>query len=115
MFDAQFQPDAQGPDKANDRLRNLLQKWEAVEPAPGFESAVWQKIRAAPAEAPRRIRFELRPAWMNVAAAAAGVLLGVGLAFFTDATPGERHTNEPLLQARTLAGSYLAMATGGAR
>ena len=112
--------EAQAGDK---RLSALLQGWKGLETHLSFEAAVWRRLRAASAPEQRAIPavttlrdwFVPRSAWVNAAAVAAGILVGVGLAFFAPAARGGRHANEPLLHAQTLAGSYLTMVTGGPR
>ena len=120
MHGERFGPDNGDGDK---RLTALLREWKTVEPEPAFEAAVWRRIRAQSAPPSRhtalsnlRAWLELRPVWANAIAAAAGILAGVGLAFFAPASGGERRTGDPLLHSETtLAGSYIAMATGEAR
>ena len=110
-----------GKEPAGDeRLSVLLQQWKSVEPQADFEAAVWHRIRADRAvdRGSRRFVETWRewlaplPAWVNVAAAAAGIVVGIGMGFSTPAAPGGRQADEPLLHSQTLAGSYLAMATG---
>jgi hypothetical protein len=104
----------------DERLSTLLHEWKGIEPRADFEAAVWRRIRADQAadRGRRRILEAWRewldplPAWVNVAAAAAGIVVGIGMGLSTPAAPGGRQADEPLLHSQTLAGSYLAMATG---
>jgi hypothetical protein len=106
-------------------LSRLLHAWRAIEPPADFEAAVWGRILAsACAPAPGRLaaagttprrRFVPGAAWVNTLAAAAGLVLGIGLASSVSAHRTGRHADEPLLHARTLAGSYVTLATGAAR
>jgi anti-sigma-K factor RskA len=104
----------------DERLSALLQQWKSVEPQADFEAAVWRRIRADRAADRDRRRFgetwrewlDPLPAWVNVAAVAAGIVVGVGMAFSAQPSHVGRQTNDPLLHSQTLAGSYLAMATG---
>jgi hypothetical protein len=104
----------------DERLSALLQQWKSVEPQADFEAAVWRRIRADRVADRGRRRFVESwrewlaplPAWVNVAAAAAGIVVGIGMGFSMAAAPGGRQADEPLLHPQTLAGSYLTMATG---
>lgn len=102
------------------RLRALLMQWKGVEPQADFEAAVWRRIRVAQGndqglkpilEACREWLAPLPP-WVNVAAAAAGIIVGVGVGLINSRAPDGRHGVEPLLHPQTFAGSYLAMTTG---
>ena len=105
------------------RLHGLLRAWRGAEPTADFEAAVWRRLREADLPAARRaglagrqpLRFSPGRAWANALAAAAGVMVGVGLAFSAAAPQSGRHGDEPLLHARTLAGAYLALVAGGGR
>jgi hypothetical protein len=120
MLGNRFRSESGKQPSGDERLSVLLQQWNSVEPKANFESAVWQRIRATRSadRGRRRILEAWRegivplPAWVNVAAAAAGIVVGVGMGFSTPAAPGGRQADEPLLHSQTLAGSYLAMATG---
>lgn len=109
--------------EGDELLSRVLQTWRGIEPRDNFEAVVWRRIRTAsvsekrfvPAAIDVRAWFVPRPVWLSAAAAVAGLVFGVGLAFSTSGGRDGRQTADPLLQAQTLAGSYLAMATGGAR
>lgn len=104
-------------------LSTLLRQWKGVEPSADFETAVWRRIRTASASEPRSLSIIgfvrdwilSHPALASVAAAAAAIVVG-GLAGISVPMTQESHqAAEPLLHTQTLAGSYLAMATGGSR
>ena len=123
MLGRRSSPERSRLQDGNEHLSRLLQEWQGIEPRVNFEEGVWRRIRAVaassqqpnPARAILRSWFVPRPVWVSAAATVAGVVLGVGLAFSTSAARDARPTDEPLLYARTLAGSYLTMVTGGAR
>ena len=123
MFGKRYRLGSSEARVGDERLSALLQGWKGLETHLNFEAAVWRRIRAAAVSEPRafpavttlRDWFVPRSAWVNAMAAAAGIFVGVGLAFFALAARDGRHANEPLLQARTLAGSYITMVTGGTR
>ena len=123
MFGRRFSLGSNTAQPDDGRLSALLDQWKSIEPQANFEAVVWRRIRAAsaPEQQPLPVAIILRDwfvprsAWVNAAAVAAGILVGVGLAFFAPAARGGRHANEPLLHAQTLAGSYLTMVTGGPR
>ena len=108
---------AQGSDE---RLSALLQKWKSPEPSADFESAVWQGIREASATEEGRLSLvtTLRewlvpcPAWVNVLAAAAGLVVGLQLAFATPVEPSRHTIDVTLPHSQTLASAYLATVTG---
>jgi len=105
------------------KLNGLLQEWQAIKPSANFNSDVWRRIRLTStqerpsfiAAIPLREWFVPRLAWVNVLAAAAGIIMGLGLAFSAPAMSNRNHNEETLLSQQTLAGSYLAMAAGGTR
>ncbi len=102
------------------RLSAALKGWHVVEPSPGFDQGVWDRIRReAVATPPRLTVIEflrltlLQPAWAAAAAAVIGVGIGIGVALVTPRSAAFGIQTERLLQRDTLAGSYLAMTTGG--
>ncbi len=123
MFERHLRPESGKTQEGDERLAALLQEWKGVEPQSNFESCVWRRIRAAsaleqrplPALTVLRDWFVPRTAWANAMAAAAGIIVGVGLALSTPAMRDGHQTNEPLLHSQTLTGSYLTMVTGGTR
>lgn len=124
MLGTRFRSESGNGPAGDKRLSALLRQWESVEPQTDFEAAVWQRIRAdRVTDQGRRSMLETwrewlapLPAWANVAAAAAGIVAGVGLGLSAQpAAHGGRQADEPLLHSQTLAGSYLAMATGRTR
>ncbi len=102
------------------RLSALLRQWEGVEPRDDFDAAVWRKIRMGlPTEfrrAPRSGRLlrwvPARLAGTTAIAAAAAVVVGVGMGFLSQRTVPMRPASHPLLQSRTVAGAYLSAITG---
>ena len=106
----------------NARLSTLLKEWSAVEPSPAFDQGVWARIRRETVTAPPRValldflRLALaRPAWAAAAAAVIGIGLGIVAALVAPRPAVAGPQTERLLQRDTLAGSYLAMTTGGIR
>jgi len=101
-----------------DRLNAVLGEWRGVKPPANFEAAVWGRIRAVSASESfggwlaRILGDAILPpsAWATSMAAALAILIGV-----LWAGQGRHQADEPLLHSRTLAGAYLAMATGGTR
>ena len=102
-------------------LRQRLREWPGLEPRPDFEAAVWRRV-AAPA-APAFNGFEawqawigVRPAWAGAAAALIAVAVGIASTAMLPQPPrGTLALPTPSLQGQTLAGAYLAMASGDAR
>lgn len=122
MFGRRFRSKSRNEQEGNERLTALLHEWKDIEPQAGFEAKVWSRIRAVSMPEQRRFNvattlewFTPHPVWVNALAVAAGIAVGVGLAFSTPAMHDNRQTDEPLLHSQTLAGSYLAMAAGGTR
>lgn len=123
MFGRRFRSESRKAQEGDERLSMLLREWKGATSPPNFEAAVWRRIRIASAPEQRRLRLVTtlrewlvpRPAWANTMAAAAGIVVGVGLAFSTPVAHGGRSAAEPLLDSQTLAGSYLAMVTGETR
>lgn len=122
MFRSEHRSAGAPQDGCDLRLRALLREWPTPDPRGGFEAAVWRRIRAAAAEirplpgrSHVRCWLALRPAWANALAAAAGIVVGVGLAVAGSGAQAGRLADEPLLHSQTLAGSYLTMVTGGTR
>jgi hypothetical protein len=102
------------PIAKDEHLTALLQEWQGIKPGANFEAEVWAKIRHT---SQPHIRERVRPssAWANALAMAAGLVLGVGLAFTAPSTHERTHGDSSLLQTHTLTGSYLALAAGGIR
>lgn len=109
-----------GNSGGDERLKTLLQAWKCAEPPGNFESNVWRRIRAGqPVEERRYPALTVlqdwlapRPVWTSLLAAAAGILLGIGLGIAMPGRPHPGHDTGPLLNSRTLAGSYLTMMGG---
>jgi hypothetical protein len=115
--------DGHGEAHSDERLHALLHEWKGVEPRANLEAAVWRSLRTAAVPVPRGLAFILAvrdwilppPVWAGALSATAAILVGVFAGVSTSAGRDSRVAAEPLLHARTLAGSYLAMVTGGAR
>lgn len=111
------------PQKYDERLNSLLHEWRDIEPSANFETEVWRRIHAAsmprqqdtPSSITSHKMVVLRLAWINAMATAAGLVIGVGLAFSTSPTHGGLHADEALLHSQTLTGSYLTMVAGATR
>lgn len=111
------------PQQLDERLHSLLHEWRGIEPSANFETEVWKRIHAAsvteqqdtPSSITPRKAVVLRLAWANAIAAAAGLVIGIGLAVATSATHDGSHADEALLHSQTLTGSYLTMVAGVTR
>lgn len=102
------------PIAKDEHLTLLLKEWQGIKPGATFEDDVWAKIhRASQPHMQERVTPSL--VWVNALAAAAGLVLGVGLAFSAPSTHVRTHNETSLFQAHTLTGSYLALAAGGIR
>lgn len=106
---------------ADTRLRAFLREWHASEPSADFNTAVWRRIRAAPAPATLSLADFLRqwlmphPVRLAAVAATITILAGTVAAFAIPAEHAHASADTtPLLHAQTLAGSYLAMVKGDA-
>jgi hypothetical protein len=107
----------------DERLDALLREWKSPTPSPHFEAAVWRRIRSTPATEPfgdtmlTLIKDWLlpQPAWVPVMALVVAVVLGAWAGSWQAWSGRHDLAHEPLLQARTLAGSYLAMNRGETR
>ena len=123
MLSNRFKTEESNDNGSDPRLTALLREWKDIKPAANFESAVWSNIRTASGIKAERIIFGAtlrewfapRPAWVSATAAAAGIVAGISLAFSTAATRSSHADDDPLLESQTLAGSYIAMVTGGIR
>jgi hypothetical protein len=122
MFGRRFRSESRETLESNERLSALLHEWKDIEPQANFEAAVWRRIRAVSTPEQRRFTtattlewFTPHPVWVNAMAVAAGIAVGVGLAFSTPAMRDIHQTDETLLRSQTLAGSYLAMLAEGTR
>lgn len=102
------------PISSDTNLTALLQEWRGITPGATFEADVWNKIQHN-SQPILREWVTSQFAWVNALAAAAGLVLGVGLAFNAPSTPTRNDAGPSLLHTHTLAGSYLTMAAGGIR
>ena len=126
MFDQRFTKYPSGRDGRDKHLSALLREWQGIEPEPCFEASVWQRIRQDAARAASREPDLPRPgvSWLEwllpgrVWATAMTLLLFISAGSLLGMLAGRstpHHEDSPLLQPQTLAGSFLAMNTGGAR
>ncbi len=102
----------------DEHLGALLREWKAVEPGVGFEAAVWRRLREAEEQPVGAVVSGWRnpaSAWINVAAAAAAVVIAMGVAFAVPRAQEDRHVGGPLLHRHTLVGAYLSVTIGGSR
>lgn len=105
---------------SEDRLEAVLREWKELHPPANFEAMVWRRIRTVPVSEPLWIRFAgslrdallFQPAQVTAVAASLAILVGVWVGLRAPAGTDRHLAEEPLLHSRTLAGSYLAMATG---
>jgi len=120
MFRKRYAIEDEVSQAGNERLSMLLRQWSGIEARPDFASSVWRRIRtSAGQESPG---FELGAmlqalfappyAWVNALLVAGAILVGVWAG-----TSGSdvRQPSLSLLHSQTVAGSYLAMATGESR
>ena len=116
MFGRRSSSESSKSQTGSQRLSGLLHAWRSIEPSNNFDAAVWRRIRTAadvqPTPTSLLAWFVPRPVWMSAAAAFAGVVLGVGLAFSTSRVRDNK-MDETLLRSPTLAGSYLTLMAGG--
>jgi len=107
---------------SNNELKTLLARWRDVEPSPGFETAVWRRIRQRIAEPAVKAGWgdlvpgwlTAQPAWAMVAVIVAGAIIGGWAGVAPLSRPG-RGSEVALLRPGTLAGNYVSMTSGGAR
>jgi len=102
----------------DEKLGVLLKEWKAVEPGAGFEAGVWRRLRVEEEQAVGVVGpgwWNPASAWVNVAAAAAAMVIAVGVAFAVPRAQEGRHVGGPLLHRHTLAGSYISVTTGGSQ
>ncbi|MBU4460003.1 MAG: hypothetical protein KJ579_05505 [Verrucomicrobia bacterium] len=113
-----------GFDEEDRRLSAVLRQWRGRAPGPGFEDAVWRRLAVHPEPASARWPgwlslgnwLGLEPAHVAAMAAMVCILTGLG----TDALMARPRADPlasvaPALNGQTLAGAYLAMASGAAR
>lgn len=105
------------PEPRDEGVSVLLGSWKAPDPPADFEAAVWRRIQGVHAAETGPLRglhgvFGPSWAWLNALAAAAGIIVGITLSFWTVA----RHERLPITvtwpHSQTLAGSYLAAVSG---
>ena len=123
MFGRRFMREGFDTEARDKHLGALLHQWRDIEPQPGFDAAVWRRIRTDSIPDPRALLLTsfLRewilphPIWASAAAAAVAIVAGVLVGVSAPTARASHFTNKPLLHARTLTGTYLAMVTGEAR
>lgn len=123
MFGSGLRAEDRKPQEADARLTTVLREWKAVEPRGSFELDVWRRIReTSAAERQHRSAVTLlrewlapRHAWAGPIAAAAGIVVGIGLGISLPAMHAGHGAHEPLLLSQTVAGSYLALVAGDIR
>jgi hypothetical protein len=104
----------------DDKLKSLLKAWRGVNPSPSFEANVWRRIRLAEGERrPAAVSgglldwLFLQPARITVAAALAGVFIGLSLGVIGGSGPSTPDLTLALNRPGTISGSYLHLMTGG--
>ena len=123
MFRRQLRSEDSKDAASDTRLTTLLHQWKDVSPKADFDETVWRRIHLASAPEERRFsivtilhEWVVSPsAWVNAMAAAAGIIVAVGLALGAPAARVGRQSGEPLLYPQTVTGSYLVMVTGETR
>lgn len=101
------------PREPDAELSALLQQWQGVSDRPDFEAAVWRRIRRVPEPASPAWSIWADFGWSTAAAAFAGIVVGVWLAFAPGTPVRDTNAASPLLHRDTLAGSYVTMLAGG--
>lgn len=94
--------------KTDGKLDQLLKQSRTLAPRAGFEDVVWSRIRAT-----EPVRHEWGTgSWL--AAMAASLVLGIGLALLIPARPiTQEGGGVTLVRTGSLTGAYLAMSSGG--
>ena len=105
----------------DEKLKERLQTWRGIEPRADFAVEVWRRVTAAPAVGLDWFEtlhewFGVQPVLANAAAALIAVAIGIGSTFALAQSQRDLLTiSTPTLKGQTLAGTYLAMASGGTR
>ncbi len=106
------------------QLSNLLKQWPDIEPPSDFRAKVWQKIRAEEAHKSQSMSLGellhrwlqaqlLQPVFSVVTAVVIGLVAGLwGGTISAPRPPITADTGFGFLSSRTLAGSYLHLASG---
>lgn len=92
----------------DDRLNDLLKQARGIEPRPGFEEAVWSRIRAE-----GTARVGAWRGWIAPLALAAGLVAGIGLGLLFPVTGNTAGRTPPVASAGSLTGAYMMLASGG--
>lgn len=103
----------------DEKLKERLRGWRGIEPRADFEAEVWRRVAVVPAaslewfEALRQW-FGVQPALATIAALLLAIAIGLGsIAALSQSQQLSLSINTPTLQGQTLAGTYLAMTSGG--
>ncbi|MCX7010891.1 MAG: hypothetical protein NTY53_27235 [Kiritimatiellaeota bacterium] len=105
----------------DEKLKERLRAWRGIEPRADFEAEVWRRVAATPTVGldwflALREWFGVRPALASVAALLLAIAVGIGsLTMLSQPQHTLLVINTPTLQGQTLAGTYLAMTSGGTR
>lgn len=93
---------------SDEQVDRVLRQSRGVEPSPGFEDAVWRRIRAERGSPVVRTAFGVVPV-----AVAAGCLVGLGLGLMLPVSRHQAPSHSILAREGSLTGAYIAMASGG--
>ena len=102
-------------------LTHLLREWRGLNPSADFEAAVWKRIASeSQSESTLSSVYRLFYKWVrsglasrNLAAAAAGIVIGVSAVFFLSGPVDESVLETEKAPFRSLTGAYTEMITGG--
>ena len=103
---------------ARSRLSERLKSWSGIEPRADFADEVWARIRNEPETlSPAFLLAGIRVPmlWANALAAMLGLAVGMGAGLMSLSGRHVSSDDNPLLKPDTVAGSYLAMLSGGGR
>lgn len=90
------------------KLDSLLRAVPKLEPGPGFEAAVWRRLRAR-----EPVPVQAWGGWVIPLALAAGLVAGIGFGLLFPG-PGKTAGATPaVVQNGSLTGAYLMLASGG--
>ncbi len=120
MFGKTQNDDRNVTGERDERLSDLLRQWPDVETGPGFNAAVWRRIRAAPAAKPVRHwdawieSFLPHPLWSGAAVATVALVIGLFAGWaIPGATRPDQYETHALLHPRTLMGAYATLSERG--
>ena len=92
----------------DDQLNSLLKQCKDIEPSPGFEGAVWNKLHTA-----QPLPFSAWRSWMTPLAVAAGLMIGIGVGVMFPAGDRSGTVNGAIFRNGSLTGAYMALSSGG--